>query len=156
MTVYLFISDVADHADLAEGFSGFTDVRPSRPSLALRQIVLVSFDGETIAGVGRMSRSKRKAANYKWHVRLDELVLMDEGIPIAQLAGEVSGKTSDILVAASRPPGGQLDGAAAVEVLDAFGRLAGLHDVIEHLRQISAPVQVRRARSEREPIVDWN
>jgi hypothetical protein len=155
VTVYLFISDVADHADLAEGFSGFTDVRPSRPSLALRQVVLISFDGETIAGVGRMSRSTRKAANYKWHVRLDELILIDEPIPIAELAGQVSTKTADVLAAASRPPGGQLGATAAAEVLDAFGRLTGLDDVIEHLRQISAPVHLRRTPSEREAIVDY-
>jgi hypothetical protein len=155
MTVYLFISDVADHAELVEGFGGFTDVRPSRPSLALRQIVLVSFNGETIAGVGRMSRSTRKAANYKWHVRLDEVILIDDPVPIDQLTGEVSAPTADAITAASRPPGGQINGTAAAEVLDALGRLTGLNDGIEHLRQISAPVQARRPTSDREPIVDY-
>jgi hypothetical protein len=72
LTVYLFISDVAEHEELAEAFGGFTDARPSRPPLSSRQIVVVSFNGETIGAVGRMNHSSRKAANYKWHVRLDD------------------------------------------------------------------------------------
>jgi hypothetical protein len=135
VAVYLFVSDVAEHEDLAEGFGAFTDARPSRPPLSPRQIVVVSFDGETIGAVGRMSHSGRKAANYKWHVRLDELELLDDPLPIVELAEAASVETGAALASARRPPGGQLGGAQAAELMETLAQLRPeLREAIEHLR----------------------
>ncbi len=154
VTVYVFISDLSEHAELAEGFERFTDVRPSRPSLAERQIVLVSFDGTSIAACGRMTRG-RKAANYRWHVTLDELVLFDEAVMFDDLAGALDARGAQALQAAVRSPGGQLKDPIGEDVLEALTRLRpGIDDVLTYLRQVSGRHR-RRPMSDREPVIAY-
>ena len=138
MTVYLFISDTPEHADLAEEFGRFTDVRPSRPPLSPRQVVLVSFDGVCLHAVGRMKRGG-KAANYKWHVTLDELVLIVEPPLLDELAGASGKATADARVDARLPPGAQLRDTSAEEFLETVVKLRPeLEHYIEHLRRYFA------------------
>src|SRR5207247_174605 len=78
MSMYVFISDLGeDHAELIERFGTFTDARPSRPKLTTRQVALVSVSGEAVDAIGRMTRG-RKVASFKWLVRLDELVVLED------------------------------------------------------------------------------
>jgi hypothetical protein len=155
VTVYLFVSDTPEHADLAEGFGRFTDVRPSRPPLSPRQIVLVSFDGVCLNAVGRMKRGG-KAANYKWHVTLDELVFVDEPPLLDELANASGKGTADAIVGARLPPGGQLRDSTAEEFLQSVIKLRPeLAQDIEHLRAISRPERRRPAPPDREPIVEY-
>lgn len=155
MTVYLFISDIPEHAELAEGFGRFTDVRPSRPSLSPRQIVLVSFDAAYVSAVGRMKRGG-KAVNYKWRVTLDELVFIDEPLALDDLLAATTKATANAVIDARLPPGGQLRGGAAEEVLTLLVQLRPeLTEDVEHLRAISGPPERRRPPAGREPIVDY-
>src|SRR5207249_461393 len=90
LSAYLFLSDLQEHAQLSEDFARFTDVRPSRPSLSPRQVVLISFERGSVNALGRMVRG-RKAANYKWHVTLDEIEVLEEPLPLDQLSQALSG-----------------------------------------------------------------
>jgi hypothetical protein len=155
VTAYLFVSDVPEHLELVDGFARFSDVRPSRPSLSPRQVVLVSFDGDSIGAIGRMRRGG-KAANYKWHVRLDELVVIDEPLPLEELATAATTAIANAVNAARQPLGGQLSDAVADEVLGLLSQLRPeLEQDIEHLRDVSRPERRRPAPADGEPIVDY-
>lgn len=156
VSIYLFISDLAEHAQLAEDFGRFTDVRPSRPPLAPRQLVLVSFDSVTLGALGRMQHGRHKAANYRWHVTLDELVVIDDPVPLDGLLDAASEPTARELADARRPPGGQLRDPSSEELLSLIcAQRPELEPVVDHLRLVSRPERRRPAPDRAEPIVEY-
>src|SRR5690349_1297234 len=121
MSLYVFISDQSEeHAELTDRFGTFTDVRPSRPKLAMRQVALVSFTGGDIDAVGRITRREQKVASFKWGVRLDELIELDEPLPLKTLLRALPAPTRAFVRAAFERPGAQLNDNLAAVVLGAI------------------------------------
>ena len=156
MSLYIFVSDLPEHEELAEGFARFTDVRPSHPPLAQRQIVLVSFDGSSVHAIGCMRHKRRKVANYKWHVTIDELEILDDPLAFGALEEVVSSRSAQALNAARTPPGSQLTKGAADDVLNGLVQLRPtLRGRIDYLIKITSPVAPKRRIVDREPIVAY-
>ena len=153
---YVYFSDLDEHEGLAEEHNRFTDLRPSRRSLADRQVALVSFDHKSVGACARMTRSRRKAASYKWLVTFDEFVFFDDPVSIDDLAPAVGQKTANALQRARRDRGRQLDDAATGEVLDALKTLRPeVEPDLVRLDAISAPRDRRPRTEDAEPVVEF-
>jgi hypothetical protein len=156
VTVYVYFSDLDEHEGLAEEHNRFTDLCPSRPSLADRQVALVSFDHESIGACARMTRSRRKAASYKWLVTFDEFVFLDDPVSFDDLAPAVGQRIANALQRARRDRGRQLDDNATGEVLDALKTLRPeVEPDLDRLVAISAPRDRRPRTEEAEPVVEY-
>jgi len=121
VSVYVYFSDTDEHEGLAQERGRFTDVRPSRPALADRQVALISYHHEEIAACARMTRSPQKAVSYKWLVTLDEFVSFDP-LPFEELEQAVSDRAAKALRRAREYGGRQLDDAAGAEIIDGHQR----------------------------------
>jgi hypothetical protein len=132
-TGYLYFSDEYRHADRIERGQYFTDTLPSEPKVEVRQVALVSLDGNAVDFAALMTRSG-KAASYKWRVRFEEYVEVDPPLEFQEIRQLIS---PERLEAAERSKGVQFteeEWAEWRQVLAGFRPHLPL-DELEHLAE---------------------
>jgi hypothetical protein len=152
-TGYLYFSDDHRHGDLVDRRGGFTDALRSAPKLAVRQVALISLDGDAIDVVGLMTRGN-KAASYKWHVRFDEFVAFDPPLQFRELGKSVGARVSTIIATARRTKGVQLAPATWAELKRAITNVRPEVD-LDRLERRAAARRPRMFAGDREPIVAY-
>jgi hypothetical protein len=152
--MYLYFSDLREQEGLLHDRDRFTDVLPSRPQLAERQVAALAFDHATISGCARLSRGG-KAVSYKWRVSFDEYVPFSDPVPLEELAAELSGRAAAELARIRANRGGQFTPPAADQVIAALSRLRPeSSSALARLVNISVPFVPERA-GVGEPIVEY-
>jgi hypothetical protein len=155
VSLYVLVSDHGEGrlADYIDRTGTFTDGRPSQPKLATRQVALISFEGDAVNAVGRMTRG-RKVASLRWGLRVDEIVVLDDPLPLETLLEALPEAVRGTVRVAFARQGAQLEDNLAPVVLDTIAELEPwLEDDLAHLRRISAPLQPRPRVARGEPIV---
>ncbi len=155
VSLYVLVSDHGEGrlADYIDRTGTFTDGRPSQPKLSTRQVVLVSFEGDAVNAVGRMTRG-RKNASLRWGLRVDEIVVLDDPLPLVTLLEALPEAVRGTVRMAFARQGAQLENDLGSVVLDAIAELEpSLEDDLSRLRRISVPLPPRRRVARGEPIV---
>jgi hypothetical protein len=153
--MYVYFSDLPEHEGLASERDAFTDVVPTRPTLAEVQVALIVFAGEEAVGGCARIRRRGKAVSYKWRVRFDEFVEFDEPIGFAELIERIGQSAAREFGSLVERGGGSLSAEAGRSVLDALKELRPeTADALDRLAQISSRPPTAR-RSEGEPVVEY-
>lgn len=98
----------------------------------------------------------QKVASLRWGLRVDELVLLDDPLPLEMLLDALPEAVRETVRMAFARQGAQLDDTVASLVLNAIAEVQpSLADHLSRLRAISVPLEPRRRVAEGEPIVPF-